>query len=175
MKKYLLTLLIGFGLVILGGLTFRIETANYKKHNGLTTNFNFEYKVLEYTINTNETYRITNDGIDANMSLYIDNSLSNEIRIVINHIDMLTVDSKNVTKINDGKRIINIDLESELELLDFKDATDFYKLGIASIKDKVAYNYSLLKNPEVRVYVHENYKSNIEFVDNYGKAYNPIK
>jgi hypothetical protein len=175
MKKHLCALLIGLGLILLGSLILRIETANYKKYNGLTSNFNFEQKVLEYNIYKDEKYRITNGGIDANISLYIDNLLSNEIRIVINHVDMLTVDSKNVTTVNDGKKIINIDLESELVLLDFKDAKEFYKLGISSIKEKIAYNYSLLKNPEVRVYVNEAYKSNIEFVNNYGKVYNPIK
>ena len=175
MKKHLFALLTGLGLIILGSLCFTIETANYKEYNGLTPNFNFEQKILEYNINSDEVYRITNGGTDANMSLYIDNSLTNEIRIEINHIDMLTIDSKNETKVNDGKKIINVDLESELILLDFSDATDFYTLGISSVKDKIAYNYSLLKNPEVRVYVNEIYKSNIEFVNNYGKTYYPAK
>ena len=175
MKKHLFALSVGLGLILLGSLCFKIETANYKEYNGLTSNFNFEQKVLEYNINENEKYRITNGGTDANMSLYIDNSLNNEIRIEINHIDMLTVDTENETKVNDGKKIINIDLESELELLDFKNAADFYTLVISSVKDKIAYNYSLLKNPEVKVYVNEANKSNIEFVNNYGKVYNPVR
>lgn len=175
MKKHLFALVVGLGLILLGSICFNIETANYKEYDGLTSNFNFEQKVLEYNINENEKYRITNGGTDANMTLYIDNSLSNEIRIEISHIDMLTVNSKNETKVNDGKKTINVDLESELILLDFSDATDFYTLGISSVKDKIAYNYSLLKNPEVKVYVNEIYKSNIEFVNNYGKAYNPIR
>ena len=173
MKKYLRTLFIGLVLVLVGGACFYIETVKYDINPSLTTNFGFEQNVIEYEINNNEIFKITNDGTDKNMNLFIDNTLDNEVRIVIEHVDIMNVNSKYNSKKHLNQEIINVDVESDIEL-NWDAIIDLYNLGLASLKNNTMYNYSLLKYPEVKVFVNEKNRSNIEFVDKYGKEYNPI-
>lgn len=174
MKKYLMTLFMGFAFVLIGITCFYLETINYDVSSTLTSSFNMEQKILEYEIKDNQVFRITNFGTNKNMNLYIDNSLSNEVRIVINHSDMLDIESDYYTKNNNDKELVRIDLESEL-IMNWDHAKDLADLGIISLKNKTIYNYTLLKYPEIRVFVNENYRENIEFINNYGKVYNPIR
>jgi len=173
MKKHLIVFVAGLILILIGIICFNIETRNYNISTNLTSNFNMEQKVLEYEINKNETYRITNDGTNKNINLYIDNTLSNKVKIVVVYADLLKIDSDLDTNVYEDENVINVDIESEL-IIDFDDINDFYTLGMASLNNKTMYNYTLLKYPEIKVFVNEKYKNNIELVDKYGKAYNPI-
>lgn len=174
MKKYLITLFIGFAVFLIGIAYFYIETLNYSVDSNLTSNFNFEQEVIEYEINNNETVVITNDNTNKNMSLFIDNSLSNEIRIVVVHPDIIEINSKYNTKEYNNNQSITVNLNSDL-IINLDNLSVLYDLGILSFKNKTLYNYTLLEYPEIRVYVNENYRSNVKFINNYGKTYNPIR
>lgn len=174
MKKHLISFIVGMILLLVGVICFYIETSNYDISQGLTSNFNMKQKELKYEINSNETFRITNNEIDKNINLYVDNTLSNEIKILIVYTDLLDIDSNYDTKVNKNKRVTKVDVESEL-VIDFDNINDFYKLGIATLKNKTIYNYSLLEYPEIRVYVNEKNKEKVEFVNKYGKAYNQAR
>lgn len=173
MKKYLTTLFIGGALFLIGIAILYIETINYDTSLSLTSNLNYEQEVLQYEINNDQTFRITNDGTNKNMKLYIDNSLSNEIRILVVHPDIIEIESDYNTKNNYNAEMIMIDLESKM-LLDWNTVESLYDLGILSLKNRTIYNYTLLEYPEIRIFVNENYRNNIEFIDNNGKIYNPI-
>jgi len=173
MKKHLIVFVAGLILILIGIICFNIETCNYNISTNLTSNYNMEQIVLEYEKNKNETYRITNDGTNKNINLYIDNTLSNKVKIVVVYADLLKIDSDLDTNVYEDENVINVDIESEL-IIDFDDINDFYTLGMASLNNKTMYNYTLLKYPEIKVFVNEKYKNNIELVDKYGKAYNPI-
>lgn len=170
MKKYLMTLFLGFAIFLIGISWFYIETMNYGVSDSLTSNFNMEKELLKYEINYDDTFKITNYGTDKNMKLFIDNSLSNEVRIVISHSDMMNM---KVDYYNDHD-VVNIDFKRNLNP-NFNDIIDIYDLGIISLKNKTVYNYTLLKYPEVLVFVNENYKTNIKFIDSNGNEYNPIR
>lgn len=170
MKKYLMTLFLGFAIFLIGISWLYIETMNYGVSDSLTSNFNMEKELLKYEINSDDTFKISNYGTDKNMKLFIDNSLSNEIRIVISHSDMMNM---KVDYYNDHN-VVNIDFKSHLNP-NFNDIIDIYDLGIISLKNKTVYNYTLLKYPEVMVFVNENYRTNINFIDSNGKEYNPIR
>lgn len=174
MKKYLTTLFIGFALFLIGIAYFYIETINFDIDSSLPSNFNLKKEVLEYEIDSDQTYRITNLGTNKNMKLFIDNSLSNEVKIVVDHFDMVAIESKYYTIDYNNNELVRIDLESK-PIMNWNDIANLYDLGIVSLKNKTIYNYTLLKYPEIKVFVNENYRNNIEFVDNYGKAYAPIK
>lgn len=174
MKKHLIAIITGIGLVLLGAICFNIETKNYSKNDNITSNFNLKYKYFKHQIDADTKYRITNKDADINMSVFIDNSLGNEINIAVEYVDLLNIKNEYKSKKIDGKEIININLESELDL-ELSDLTNFYILGITSLNNKVKYNYSLFSYPRVVVYVNEAYRSNIEFVNSYGKTYIPVK
>ena len=108
------------------------------------------------------------------INLYIDNTLSNKVKVIVVYADLLKIDSELDTKLYKDKTVMNIDVESEL-IIDFDAINDFYTLGITSLNNKTMYNYTLLRYPEIKVFVNEKYRTNIEFVDKYGKAYNPIR
>lgn len=174
MKKYLRTLFVGLVLFLIGIACFYIETINYDIGSSLTSNFTLEQKVIEYKINNNQTFKITNDGTNKNMNLFIDNTLDNEVRIVVEHVDIIDIKNEYNSKKYLNDEVISVDMESDLEL-DWNGILDLYDLGIASLQNKTIYNYSLLKYPEVKVFVNEKNRSNIEFVDEHGKEYNPIR
>lgn len=172
MRNHLLMLFVGLAVFLIGIAWFYLETINFDIDKNLTNNFEMQQEVLEYEISDDETFRITNFNTNKNMKLYIDNSLSNEVRIVVVYPDIMRVKSKYYTI--DEKDLVRINIENEL-IMDFNTLNDLYDLGIISLKNETLYNYSLLKYSEVRVFVNENYKENIEFVNNYGKAYNPVE
>lgn len=170
MKKYLTTLFVGFAIFLIGFAWFYIETMDYEVSSSLTSNFDMNGEAFEYEITLEEKVRITNSGTDKNMKLYIDNHLSNEVRIVVVHPKMVNVKS-NVTKRSKGT---NITVRSDIAM-DFDSIKDLYDFGVIGIKNKTIYNYTLFQYPEVRVFVNENFRNNVEFVGSGGNVYNPIK
>ena len=172
MKNPLLMLFIGPAVFLIGIAWFYLETIDFDIDKNLTNNLEMEQEVLEYEIEDDETFRITNFNTNKNMNLYIDNSLSNEVRIVVVYPDIMRIKSGYYTI--DEKNLVRINIENEL-VMNFDTLNDLYDLGIISLKNKTLYNYSLLKYSEVRVFVNEDYKENIEFVGTNGKAYNPVK
>ncbi len=172
MKNHLLMLFIGLAVFLIGIAWFYLETIDFDIDKNLTNNLEMEQEVLEYEIEDDETFRITNFNTNKNMNLYIDNSLSNEVRIVVVYPDIMRIKSGYYTI--DEKNLVRINIENEL-VMNFDTLNDLYDLGIISLKNKTLYNYSLLKYSEVRVFVNEDYKENIEFVGTNGKAYNPVK
>ncbi|MBQ7136369.1 MAG: hypothetical protein IJO43_00130 [Bacilli bacterium] len=174
MKKYLVPLTIGFLLILVGVAYFYTETVNYDISMDLASNFNMKQKILEYEISDSEIFKITNNEIDKNMNLYINNNLTNEVRIVVEYSDLLMINTDYDTRYRKNEKVINLDIESEL-ILDFNSIDSLYKLGLETLRNKTIYNYSLLGYPKVRVYVNEKYKENVEFVNKYGKAYNQIR
>ncbi len=172
MRNHLLMLFVGLAVFLIGIAWFYLETINFDIDKNLTNNFEMKQEVLEYEVTDDETFRITNFNTNKNMNLYIDNSLSNEVRIVVVYPDIMRVKSKYYTI--DEKDLVRINIENNL-IMDFDTLNDLYDLGIISLKNKTLYNYSLLKYSEVRVFVNENYKENIEFVGTNGEAYNPIR
>lgn len=171
MKKYLITLLVGIILFFTGITCFYLETRNYKEDKYLTANFSLEKTALEYDIYENQIFKITNDKTNKNMNIYIDNSLNNKIQIVVVHSDMLEI-KNNYSK---EKDLVNIDLDSNLIIKEWNDVVDIYSLAVTSFTNKTIYNYTLLKYPEIRIYVNENNLDNIRFVKENGKIYNPSK
>ena len=172
MKNHLLMLFIGLAVFLIGIAWFYLETIDFDIDKNLTNNLEMEQEVLEYEIEDDETFRITNFNTNKNMNLYIDNSLSNEVRIVVVYPDIMRIKSGYYTI--DEKNLVRINIENEL-VMNFDTLNDLYDLGIISLKNKTLYNYSLLKYSEVRVFVNEDHKENIEFVGTNGKAYNPVK
>lgn len=172
MRNHLLMLFVGLAVFLIGIAWFYLETINFDIDKNLTNNFEMKQEVLEYEVTDDETFRITNFNTNKNMNLYIDNSLSNEVRIVVVYPDIMRVKSKYYTI--DEKDLVRINIENNL-IMDFDTLNDLYDLGIISLKNKTLYNYSLLKYSEVRVFVNENYKEKIEFVGTNGEAYNPIR
>lgn len=170
MKKYLGTLFLGFALFLIGFAWFYIETMDYEVSSSLTSNFDMNGEAFEYEISSLEKVRITNSGTDKNMKLYIDNHLSNEVRIVVVHPEMVNVKS-NVTR---KTKRTNITVKSDV-VMDFNGIKNLYDFSVIGLKNKTIYNYTLFQYPEVRVFVNENYRGNVEFVGSGGNVYNPIK
>lgn len=170
MKKHLTWFIVGLVLLLIGGICLNIELKNYQKSSYLTSNFVFEQKEFDYRIEPNKKYKITNNKSNNNINLYFDNSLQDNIKIVIVYANLLDINSK----YEEYKAGASINLESDLEL-DLTAIKEIKKLGIASLNNKTIYNYTLLKYPKINVYVNEKYKDNIVFADKYGKEYNPSK
>lgn len=173
MKSNLKFILIGFVIFVIGIICFTFELKNFNQSRGLTSNFEIKQEVIKYPITNDQNFRITNENTNNNINLYIDNNLSNEVKIIVNYpnISKLKYD---YSVINDDINLVSINFESTT-LLDFDSIKDIYELGLISFRDKVVYNYSLLEQPEIKVFVNEKYRKNIEFVGNYGKVYNPIR
>jgi len=174
MKNNFRFILIGFIIFAIGFICFCFEIKDFNKSYNLTSNFIIKQEIIKYPIGSNETYRISNDKTNNNVNLYIDNNLSDEVRIVVSYPDISKIEY-DYSKTNSGENnLIRIDFESTT-LLDFDSISDIFELGVATFKKEIMYNYTLLKYPEIRVYVNEKYKENIEFVGSYGKVYNPIR
>lgn len=172
MKKVLTPIIIGFIIFIVGIICFSLEIKAFNS-NEFVSSFKMEQEVLEYKINEEDVYRITNSGIDTNVNLYIDNNLSNKVRIVVSHPVMTKIDYQYLN-INEEEEYISIDFDSSLEL-NFENLKTLLSMGINSIKEQVKYDYNLLEYPNIKVFVNEKYKDNIEFVGKYGKVYNQIR
>lgn len=172
MKKVLTPVIIGFIIFIIGIICFSFEVKAFNS-NPFASSFKMEQEVLEYKIDEEDVYRITNSGIDTNVNLYIDNNLSNKIRIVVSHPVMTKIDYRYLD-IDEEEEFISIDFDSSLEL-DFEHLKTLLSMGINGIKDQIKYDYSLLEYPTIKVFVNEKYKDNIEFVGKYGKVYNQIR
>lgn len=174
MKKYLFKLFAGFIVFLLGATWFYIETIDYNVSANLSNNINIKEEKLEYEISNDKIFVITNRNSNSNIQLFIDNSITNKVKIEVEHADILNVIS-NYYLINDyGKELNKIDFESVLSISK-NSVLSLYDLGIDSLKDKTIYNYNLLRYPTIKVYVHEDYRENIKFVNNDGKIYSPIK
>lgn len=172
MKKILTPVIIGFIIFIVGIICFSLEIKTFSS-NGLVSSFKMEEEVLEYKINEEDIYRITNSGIDTNVNLYINNNLSNKIRIVVSHPVMTKIDYEYLD-IDEEEEYISIDFDSDLEL-NYENFKILLSMGINSIKEQVKLDYNLLEYPNIKVYVNEKYKDNIEFVGRYGKVYNQVR
>lgn len=174
MNKNIRFILIGFVIFLLGYICLQIETKDYLESNKLTSNFVMEQETLSYSIDDNKYFRITNNERNTNINLYIDNKLKDEVKIVVSYPNFNVVEyDYSVTNL-DNIKLIQIDFNSSSSL-NMSDISDILQLGIKSLKDKVKYNYDLLIEPLVKIYVHEDYKENIQFVGKYGKVYNPIR
>lgn len=166
-------ILVGLTIFIIGAVCFAFELKRFEIRNDLTSNFELKQKTMNYSITNNEIFRITNTNGNYNVNLYVDNNLSDEVKIVVSYLDVSEL-KYDYHDVNDGDiNLISINFASSL-LLDFNNIKDIYRLGIISFKENVIYDYSLLDKPKVKVFVNEKYKKNIQFVGNYGKVYNPI-
>lgn len=172
MRKILTPVIIGLIIFIVGIICFSLELKTFKP-NEFVSSFRMEQEVIEYKVNEDDIYRITNSGIDTNVNLYIDNSLANKIRIVVSHPVLTKIDYEYST-INDEEEFISIDFDSSLELK-FENIKTLFVMGINSIKEQIKYDYSLLEYPTIKVFVNEKYNDNIEFVGRYGKVYNQVR
>jgi len=172
MKKILMPLLVGLGIFILGIIAFSFETKGYSSVNELDSSFIMREEIIEYKINEEDVYKITNSGNDTNIDLYIDNNVSNKIRIVVTHPVMTNIDYEYST--SDDNDFIEINFESSLEI-NFDNLKSLFAVGMESLKAKLKPNYDLLEYPIIKVYVNEKYKDSIKFVGKYGKVYSKIR
>lgn len=174
MTKYLFKVFTGMIIFIFGiGICYH-EIVKFDKSDELTSNVSYITKTFDYTVNDNEIIRITNDNTNNNMTLFIDNDLNNSVKIVIEYPSINEVEINiNERKIQDNK-IVMVDLESEL-LDEANTFSNLYDFVVQCIEHKTIYNYRMFKYPKIKVYVNENYRERVEFVDSYGKSYNPIR
>ena len=175
MKKEFLFILIGVVIFIIGFITFGLETSNFSESTRLSSDIIMKQEILSYNINEDKFFRITNSNSNTNVNLYIDNNLSDEIRIVVNYPEFNSVEYDYDVISNEKVKLVQIDFESSTTLSKIDDLINIFQVGVNGFKNKVKYNYSLIENPEVKVYVHEDYKENIQFVGKYGQVYNPIR
>lgn len=175
MKKYLFKLFAGFIVFLLGATWFYIETIDYSVSSNLSNHISMKVEKLEYEISNDKTFVITNRNSNKNIQLLIDNSITdNKVKVEIDHANILNVASNYYVINDDGKEFNKLDFESALSIS--KDTVlSLYDLGIDSLRDKTVYNYNLLRYPNIKVYVHENYRENIKFVNTNGEVYNPVK
>lgn len=174
MNNKLKFVLLGFIIFVIGCICFSLELKSFDIKDGLTPNFNIKQKILNYKITSNQIFTITNTKGNDNINLYIDNNLSDEVKIVVSYPEISDLKYDYSSNNNGNINLVNINFESEITL-DFSNIKDIYRLGIVSFKDKVIYNYSLLEKPKIKIFVNEKYRKNIQFVGNYGKVYNPIR
>lgn len=174
MKKYCKFILVGFIIFIIGAIGFYVELKSFKETDNLPANFKMNQETFRYSINETDIFRITNNNTNVNVKAYIDNTLDNDIKIIVNYPTLNKIDHDYTVTNYEKNKLIKIDFESSARL-DVDGAKDLFILGILGFRDKIMYNYSLLEYPEVRVFVHEKYKENIEFVGSYGKVYKPIR
>lgn len=167
-------IIIGFIVFLLGIIVYNVEIKDFEKREGLTSNFNMESLVLNYDINKNKVYRFTNDGTNKNLKLYINNNLTDEIKVIVSYVDYSRVQYDFDTLSLNDKQVSVIDFETDKDLY-FHDLKNLVGLGFVSFREKVIYNYSLLEYPEIQIFVNEKYRENIEFVGQYGEVYNPIR
>lgn len=172
MKKILMPLLVGFGIFILGIIAFSFEIKGYSTVDELYSSFIMKEEIIEYKINEEDVYKITNSGNDTNIDLYIDNNVSNKIRIVVSHPVMTNIDYEYST--SDDGDFIEIDFDSSFEL-NFDNLKSLFVVGMDGLKTKLKPNYDLLEYPIIKVFVNEKYKDNIKFVGKYGKVYSKIR
>lgn len=173
MKNNLKFILVGFVVFITGIICFNFELKDFDKGLGLISNFNIKREIMSYPINKTKTFRITNDNGNKNIRLYIDNNLSDEIRIIINYLDISELSYEYTVIDNEDNNFASINFNIET-MLDFNSVNDIYELGLVTFRDKIIYDYSLFEHPEVKVFINEKYIKNIEFVGSYGQVYNPI-
>lgn len=172
MKKALTPGIIGFIIFIVGIICFSLEIKTFDS-NPFVSSFKMKQEILEYKIDEEDIYRITNSEIDTNVNLYIDNNLSNKMKIIVSHPVITKINYKYLN-VDKEKDFISIDFDSSLELK-IENLKTLLGMGINSIKEQVKYDYNLLEYPNIKVFVNEKYKDNIEFVGRYGKVYNQIR
>lgn len=172
MKNYILGLLIGFFVLLIGISCFYLETMNFKYENTLTDSFPLKTEQVIIKVEDNKKYRITNSGSDENIILKIDNNLKNEIKINSKHADT----SKINYSINNSKHldeeILHLRFSSNLDL-NIKDIKPIIGLTIDGLKNKTIYDYSILKGNIIEVNVNEENASKIEFVNSKEDIYLP--
>ncbi len=167
-QKYLI--LMGVSAVLIAGsfIGIILETRSYTKNDFLTTDFNKSTIRHEYLLQTDKNYIISNNDENTNLKLTIDDDLDNSMEIIVSHYTTNEVS----TKIRDDGQSVKIAYDEELNL-HFKDLEKLFNLGIASIKEKNLYNYTLLKYAQIEVRVSEEYADQIKFVNRAGRTYSP--
>lgn len=170
LKKYLGSMIVS-GIIIAGsciGVIF--ETSSYKIDQNLTTDFNMSVLRYEYKMDTTKDYVFYNNGSDKNIELVIDEDMGSYIEVVVTHSTTSEV-SSNIKALGNK---MNIYYDQDLNI-QTEDLENILNLGVACLKEKTIYNYTLLKYAKIEVRASSKYAEKIKFIDKKGKEYTPYE
>ena len=136
MNKSFKVLLIGFAIFLMGFIVYKIELNGFTHQSFLPSIFLEEQEIVTYTISSDKVFRITNEGTNKNLNLYIDNYLEDEVRIIINHVDFSSVEHTRNVLASGDKELIALDFENSKEIY-MKDIANIFQLGVMSFRDKI--------------------------------------
>ncbi len=159
--KFVITITVAFGVLLVSLLLLWTETKNYKYSSDLPEVFDMVEKEATFNLGREELVCIMNNFTNRNISLQVDNRLEDEIRITFKYYKTnKTSYTQKYDSKDDNKSYINFKSDFKLNR---DNISDVFNLGSKMMEDKTIYNYSLLKYSKIVVYVNEDNVNKIKF------------
>ena len=158
MKKYIITIILGFIILSCGGARLTLEIMNYDYVDGLPTSVVATTDIFSYDVNDRNIYF---DNKNDNIEYIIDDTLNvGTIKVKVSYYDKIN-SIKEIDSIINGNRVITYNKVEKVA--DFK---YFYNLFIDNLKDKKIYNYTAFNNIAISVYMNSEDVNNVNDKDN---------
>ncbi|MDD3048527.1 MAG: hypothetical protein PHQ89_00860 [Bacilli bacterium] len=162
MKKYVVSLAIGCILFGIGCAVFAVEIYDYNYENTLPVN-----ELAVKTITLDETLENKNYFVlskSSKMDAIIDDTIEiGHVKIVISYYSSFTNLNKSYEEYSNYKLLM---LDTNAKVNNFNQTKSFIDLVVAKLKAKEIYNYSLLFQPNIVVYINSANTDNVK-VKNY--------
>lgn len=162
-NKYLM--IFGFVLFVMGLALMTIEIKSFTYSEEFPSNFNV--RTMNYSV---EAYLddliYINKFSGQSLEIVTDNTLMNEVKVVIEYPTTSEIDIKTVRKEDNDRIIYNVKVTNDLKL-ENGDYSDLLSIVLSTFQNKTKYDYSFIKYGKIYVYANDYQKESIKVV-NYG-------
>jgi hypothetical protein len=161
MKKYFISLIVAFSLIIIGGIASFYEALDFKVVNHFTDS-DFSERTMTYDLKSNTNKVVINTFFKGDASISYDNTITpGNYKILITYYsEVLYIDK--YSTIENNIEYIDFDITGKEDFDTFK---KFINITIDGLKNKNIYNYENALAPSIKVYINETDRNKVVLED----------